>query len=255
VKGALRILEHHLAVYRRTWRGTVLVSFLSPLLFLASMGIGLGGLVNRNSGGIGGVSYLRFLAPGLLAATAMQTAAFETMYPIMGRLRWDKTYDGMLATPLRIRDLVGGEVLWLAGRLLTSAALFTTVMALFGVLRSPEALLAVPAAAATGLAFGAPIIGFSATRENDSGFAGLTRFVILPLFLLSGPFFPIEQLPRLLQAVAWAGPLAHGVALTRGLVLGTLDGGGALIHTAVLAAYTTAGILGARWALTRKLVT
>ena len=113
-----RVLEHNLMVYRRVWHGSVLGSLISPVLFLAAMGIGLGGYVNRGgAGALGGVSYLAFLAPGLLAAQAMQTAAFETTYPIMGKIVWDKLYDAMLATPLTVRDLLAGELEWLVVRL------------------------------------------------------------------------------------------------------------------------------------------
>ena len=117
-----RVLEHNLMVYRRVWHGSVLGSLLSPVLFLAAMGIGLGGYVNRGgAGALGGVSYLAFLAPGLLAAQAMQTAAFETTYPIMGKIVWDKLYDAMLATPLTVRDLLAGELEWLQDRVLLYA--------------------------------------------------------------------------------------------------------------------------------------
>ena len=99
------------------------------------------------------------------------------------------------------------------------------------------------------------MLAFSATQTRDSGFAALNRFIVLPLFLLSGPFFPIEQLPRLLESVAWVAPLAHGVALTRGAVLGTLGAGSALVHVIVLGAYAVSGVVVARGTLTRRLIT
>jgi lipooligosaccharide transport system permease protein len=205
----LRVLEHDLAVYRRTWRGSILVSFISPVLFLAAMGVGLGNLVRNGAGTVDGVSYVRFLAPGLLAATAMQTAVIETTYPIMGKLHWQRIYEAMLATPLAVTDLLIGEIAWLTLRLITVASVFFVVMTVFGTVHTPSAPAAIPATVLTGLAFGTPVLAFSATQTRDSGFAALNRFLVLPLFLLSGPFFPIEQLPRLLEAVAWAFPLAH----------------------------------------------
>jgi lipooligosaccharide transport system permease protein len=255
VTGATHVLEYDLAVYRRTWRGSILVSFVSPVLFLAAMGVGLGGLVHSGAGTVEGVSYLDFLAPGLMAATAMQTASVETTFPIMGKVHWMRTYEAMLATPLAVRDLLAGEVTWLLIRLTTVAVVFFSVMALFGVVTSPEALLAIPAAVLTGLAFGLPILAYSATQRNTVGFAAIERFIILPLFLLSGPFFPIDQLPQALQVVAWLAPLAHGVALTRGAVLGTLSSEATALHIAVLAAYAIAGSLAARVTLRRRLVT
>jgi lipooligosaccharide transport system permease protein len=252
--GALHVVEYDAIAYRRTWRGSLLVSFISPLLFLAAMGVGLGDLVNRGSGGVAGVSYLHFLAPGLLAATAMQTATAEMTFPIMGKVHWLRIYEAMLATPLTVRDVLVGEVVWLSVRLAAVATIFFCVMAMFGVVTTPLALLAIPVGTVTGLAFGVPIMAFSATRHNDSGFAALQRFVIMPLFLLSGAFFPIDQLPRALEVVAWMAPLAHAVAVTRGAVLGSLGGWTTVGHVVVLAAYIAAGLVAARWALTRRLV-
>ena len=251
--GPVHVVEHNALVFRRIWRGTIMVSFFTPLFFLAAMGLGLGGFVNRGAGGVGGVPYIEFLAPGLIAATTMQTAAFECMYPILGKIMWDRIYDAMLATPLRVRDLVAGEVTWVTLRLLMVGSIFWVVMAVFGVVHSPVTLLVIPAAALNGLAFATPIMAFTATRRNDAGFASIFRFVITPLFLLGGAFFPISKLPLFLQAVAWATPLAHGVALCRGLVLGNLLAGEVLLHIAVMAAYAVAGLILAEVLFLRRL--
>ncbi len=254
MRGTLSVLEYDLAGYRRSWRGSVFSTFVSPLLFLAAMGVGLGGLVQQRTGSVGGVSYLSFLAPGLLAATAMQTAMIETTYPIMAKVKWLHIYDGILATPVRVADIVGGELAFVGVRLTFVAAVNLLIMALFGVPRTPLALLAVPFAMATGLAFGAPIMAFSCTQQNDVGFSALNRLVVLPLFLLGGAFFPLTQLPAGLQGVAWLLPLSHGVALIRGAVLDDLGGGAALGHLAVLLAYTAAGTVLARHLLQRRLI-
>src|ERR1700737_4006223 len=112
--GALRVLEHHLFVYRRTWKGSVFMSFVSPVLFLAAMGVGLGSLISRGPvRTVDGVSYVAFLAPGLLAASAMQSAFVETTYPIMARIVWLRTYDGMLRPPTGVPVVRGGEFGWL----------------------------------------------------------------------------------------------------------------------------------------------
>ena len=161
--GTWRVLEHHLMVYRRTWKGGMFVSFASPILFLAAMGIGLGSLIARGPvRTVGGVSYLAFLAPGLLAATAMQTAFVEETYPIMAKLQWLRTYDGMLATPLTIGNLLGGEIGWLAVRQAITAIAFFIVLVIFGTVSSVAAVLMVPVAVLNGLAFGLPIMAFSA---------------------------------------------------------------------------------------------
>src|SRR5437867_4639585 len=120
--GALRFLEHHAVLYRRTWKGTIFVSFVSPLLFLAAMGLGLGSLISRGPvRTVEGVSYLAFLAPGLLAATTMQTAYVEATYPIIAKIQWLRTYDAMLPTPPTTPNVLAGELCWLPLRLSTVA--------------------------------------------------------------------------------------------------------------------------------------
>ena len=218
--GAARVLQRNLFVYRRTWRGSLFGSFLTPMLYLTAMGIGLGSLVA--SGGstlLGGVDYLHFLGPGILASSCMQTASFESTYPIMGKIAWRRNYEAILATPMQVHHLLIGELSWIGFRLTTMATVFMVVLTLFGIPRSPLALLAIPAAVVSGLCFAAPIIAFSATRTNDSGFAAIFRFVVNPLFLFSGTFFPVSQLPDQVEWIAAATPLYHGVALVRGAVL------------------------------------
>jgi lipooligosaccharide transport system permease protein len=252
--GALRVLEHHLLVYRRTWKGSVFMSFVSPILFLAAMGLGLGSLISRGPvRTIDGLSYVAFLAPGLLAASAMQSAFVETTYPIMARLHWLRTYDGMLATPIAVLDVLAGEFGWLAFRLGLGSCAFFLVMLLFGAVHSGLGLLAIVVAVLTGLAFGAPIFAFTATQRTDTSFALIGRLLITPLFLLGGVFFPIHQLPQLVQGIAWLTPLAHGVELARGLSVGAASPSAA-IHLAVLLVYVTIGIVAARITLPRRLV-
>jgi lipooligosaccharide transport system permease protein len=252
--GALRVLEHHLTVYRRTWKGSVFMSFLSPVLFLAAMGLGLGSLISRGpSRTVDGVSYLVFLAPGLLAANAMQSAFVETTYPIMARIQWQRTYEGMLATPIAVLDVLVGEFGWLTFRLALGSSAFFIVMLLFGTIHSVMAPLAILAAILTGLAFAAPILAWTATRRTDQSFALIGRFVITPLFLLGGVFFPLHQLPQVLQGIAWVTPLAHGVALARSVSLGVLAPA-AGIHLAILLLYAAIGIAAARITLQRRLV-
>jgi lipooligosaccharide transport system permease protein len=241
--GALKVLAHHLSLYRRVWKGSVFVSFVSPVLYLASIGVGLGSLVSRGPAHtIGGVSYAAFIAPGLLAATAMMTASSETTFPIMARVYWMRTYDAMLASPLRVRDLVAGEILWLTFRLAMVSVIFFLVMTAFQTVHSIQAIFAVPVAMLSGLAFGIPVMAWAAKQRTDTPFALLFRFVVTPLFVLGGTFFPIDRLPRLVESIAWLTPLAHGVALTRALTTGQAALPTAIGHVAVLLAYATAGI-------------
>ncbi len=243
---AARVLEYNARVYRRTWRGGLVSTFLAPVLFLTSMGFGLGHFVDSAgtaSGPLAGVGYAAWLAPGLLAAQAMQAAGFASTYPIMGRIVWDRIYSGMLATPVTVVGVVLGELGWIAVRLAILAAAFLVVMAGFGLVRSPLGVLAVPAAVLTGLAFSAPIVAFTATQRNDQAFNAIFRFGITPLFLFSGTFFPIEQLPAVVRPLAWVTPLWHGVELIRACTLDRVDVAAALIHVAVLAAFAAGGAL------------
>jgi len=256
---AARVLEHELLVYRRVWRGSIFSSFLSPVLFLAAMGVGLGSLVNARAGtaapgALAGISYLAFLAPGLLASTAMQTAAGEATFPIMAGIVWDKTYHGMLATPLRSLDVVAGKLTYVALRLLLVICVFFLVTVAFGAVARPTAILAVPAAVLTGMAFAAPIAAFSATQKSANAFNALFRFGVVPLFLFSGTFFPIEQLPALVRPLAYVTPLWHGVDLCRSLALGTAEPLAVAVHLAYLGTLTALGTWAALVTFERRLV-
>jgi lipooligosaccharide transport system permease protein len=233
--GLTRVLEHRAVQYRRTFRSSVFTSFLSPVLFLTAMGIGLGGYVDRSGGAaLGGLTYLQFLAPGLLAATVMQSAAFEATFPIIGGLNWQRTFHAMYATPLTPSDIAYGNLAWMAIRMAMIATVFTIVIVAFGAAHSPLVVLGIPVAILTGMAFAGPISAFSATQRNVNRFNVIFRFGIIPLFLFSGTFFPIEQLPSFFQPLAWLSPLWHGVDLTRGLVLGTVGQNPALMVAHVL---------------------
>jgi lipooligosaccharide transport system permease protein len=254
VAGAARVLQRNLMVYRRTWRGSLFGSFLTPLLYLTAMGIGLSQLMARGGTDmLGGVRYLDFLGPGILASSCMQTASFESTYPIMGKISWRRNYEAILATPMEVHHLLIGELSWIAFRMTSMATVFLIVLTVFGIPRSPLALLAIPAAVLTGVAFAAPIIAFAATRHNDSGFAALFRFVINPLFLFSGTFFPVSQLPDAGEWVAAATPLYHGVALVRGAVLDSMPATWPL-HVAYLVVFVGATGYVAYRLLRRRLV-
>ena len=218
--GSLRVLESDARVYRRTWRGSVISTFLNPVLFLLAMGIGLGQLVDD---GVGTASldlpYLTFLAPGLLAATAMQMAAGDASYPVMAGIKWRRTYEATLATPIRVPDLLYGHLGWMAIRLTFVTTVYALVMAAFDATTVAEGLMAVPPAVLTGLAFAGAVTAFTAKLKKEVGLASLFRFGIVPLFLFSGVFFPIEQLPAGIRPIAYATPLWHGVELCRGLAL------------------------------------
>jgi lipooligosaccharide transport system permease protein len=254
LSGAFRILERNALVYRHIWRGSLFSSFLQPTLFLLAMGVGLGALVDAGGAVLpGSVPFLHFLAPGLLAAACMQTASFESSFPVISKMTWQRNYEAVTTTPLAVPSLVAGELAWIGVRLTTVAATFMLVLVAFDVPRSPLAILAVPAAVLTGLAFAAPIIAYAATLDTTANFNALFRFGITPLFLFSGVFFPLSRLPEPLQAAAWATPLFHGVELVRGLTLGTLEGSAGLVHVLYLVGMVTVGMLAAVRTFSRRL--
>jgi lipooligosaccharide transport system permease protein len=240
---AVREFRYWLTNYRRTWRGSIYTSFLSPVLYLGAMGLGLGKLVDAHgTARLGGVSYLAFLAPGLLAAAAMQSGIEESTYPVLGSVKWRRTYYAAAASPLRPADIFHGHLLFTAMRLAMNSAIFLAVMAVFGAITSPWVLAALPVAVLTGIAFAAPVEAWAITVTKDTSFALVFRFGMIPLFLFSGTFFPVTQLPVWIRPLAYATPLWHGVALCRSLSLGTATLGGALVHVGYLAALAAVSI-------------
>ena len=239
---ALRSYEFWLAFYKRTWRGSLATSIVNPVFYLGALGVGLGTLVNRAGTTPGGVDYLAFVAPGVLAATAMQVGTTEASWPVLGSIRWTRVYYAMLATPLGIGDIVVGHQLWMATRVATSSAVYLAVIAAFGGIQSPLAVLALPACVLIGVAFAGPMAAYAATRERDGAFVPVMRFGIVPMFLFSGTFFPISRLPVVLEWVARATPLWHGVDLCRGLTLGTISWSSAVVHVAYLLVWAVGGI-------------
>ncbi|MEX2211916.1 MAG: ABC transporter permease [Gaiellaceae bacterium] len=248
------ILSWYARSYRHTWRATITVAFLNPLFFLLSIGVLLGGIVDERSADLGGLSYLEFVAPGLLAATAMQIGTNEGSFPVMAGLKWTRTYHAVVATPVRVAELFTGLFAWVALRIVVAAAIFTAVSAAVGAFRSPWSALAPLAALLCGLAFAAPIAATASALEDGSWLTGIFRFVILPLFLFSGTFFPVSQLPDWLEPVAWATPLWHGVTLCRDLASGSAELWPALGHAGYMAAFAVAGSLLAVWILRRRLL-
>jgi lipooligosaccharide transport system permease protein len=207
---AVRQFRFWLTDYRRTWRGSIYSSVLNPLLYLGAMGLGLGKLVNQHgTAQLGGVSYLLFLAPGLLAAQAMQTGIGECTYPVLGSVKWNRTYQAAAASPLRPGDIFRGHQLFVTMRLVMNSAAFLAVMAAFGAVRSPAVIWTLPAAVLTGLAFAAPVEAWAITQNKDAGFSVVFRFILIPLFLFSGTFFPVSALPALFEWIAYATPLWH----------------------------------------------
>lgn len=246
------VFEFHLVGYRRVWRGSTWSTFLLPLLTMLGFGLGVGAYV---AGGVDGVRYLDWIVPGLMAQTAMQTALGETSWPVLSKFEWIKTYMAQSAAPLRVSDVLGGQLAFVVFRVLIAVAAFLGVAALFGAAHSGWAVLAIPAAVLTGLAVAAPMTAFSASVHSDSYLAIVIRFGVVPMSLFSGVFFPLSLLPPALRAVAWALPLWHGVDLCRAATLGVArPATTVLLHLVVLGAWAGAGWVLALWRFRARLV-
>ena len=247
----LRQVDHWRVRWRRTWRGSAITNFVLPVLYLLGMGVGLGAYVDEGGAqdSLSGLPYLDFIAPGLLATTVFQNAVGASTWPVLGALKWDKTYYAMLATPLRVRDILLGNLWFIAARLTLTGAVFLGVLVAFGIATSPWALLALPAAALVGMAHATPCFAYAATIQRETGFMLLYRLGVVPMFLFSGAFFPVSQLPIALEWMARVLPLTSGVELLRDLVLGTPDLGRDLLYVAYLTLWVLAGF----WLADRRL--
>lgn len=250
----LRAYEYWLRSYRRTWRGSVISSLVNPVLYLTALGVGLGSVMKHRGNALG-VPYVDYVAPGMLAATCMQIASFESAYPVMAAIRWTRQFHAMLSTPLSIRDVIAGHQLYVASRIAFVSAVYLAIIAGFGAVHSPEALVAWPVAIVLGFSFSAPVSAMAAWLRRDEGFNALFRFGITPMFLFSGTFFPVTQLPHGFREIAYATPLWHAVDLMRHLTLGTASLWPAIGHVAYLAAWAVAGLALARRTYTNRLVT
>jgi lipooligosaccharide transport system permease protein len=236
------------------WPATVATAFLNPVFFLLSIGLLLGRLVDDGRADLGGLTYLEFVAPGLLAGAAMQMGTSDATYPVMAGIKWLRTYHAVVATPVRIVELVIGTVAWAALRIGVSSIIFVAIAAAAGAFRSPLAALAPLAALLCGLAFMTPIAAFCAGLEDDSAIPALMRFGIIPMFLFSGTFFPVEQLPDRLEPFAWVTPLWHGITLCRDLATGSVQAASAAGHVAYLLAFALAGTAAACVVFKRRLL-
>jgi lipooligosaccharide transport system permease protein len=250
----LRAYEHWLAQFRRVWRGSLGTSLINPVLYLTALGIGLGTLVDKTQNAPGGVPYLDYVAPGLLAAAAMQTAVTESSWPVMAAIKWSRVYYAMIATPLTERDAFVGHQLFVVTRVLAASVAYLAIITAFGAVNSWLALLVVPVAVLLGTAFSMPMAALAARVEDDRTFVTIFRFLIVPMFLFSGAFFPVTRLPLAFELVAYVTPIWHGVDLCRMLTLGNVELWAALGHVAYLLAWTVIGFELARRSYRRRLL-
>jgi lipooligosaccharide transport system permease protein len=228
---ARRLIERNLMVYRRAWM-IIFSGFFEPLFYLLSIGVGIGKLVGPVTGPGGGpISFRAFVAPALLASSAMNGAVYDSTMNVYFKLKYAKTYDAVLATPLSVGDVALGEITWALLRGLMYSAVFIVVMAALGDVVSAWAVLALPAAVLIGFAFAVGMAATTFLRSwTDFDFVQLA---VLPMFLFSTTFYPLSTYPRWLQLVVECTPLYHGVALLRALCLGGV-GPALLGHAAYL---------------------
>jgi lipooligosaccharide transport system permease protein len=220
--GAARLLERNFLVYRRYWI-VILSGFFEPIFYLFSIGIGISELVGDVTGPGGTtIEYTTYVAPALLAASAMNGAIFESTINIFFKLKYGKIYDAILSTPMTARDIAIGEITWSLGRGLIYSTAFLLVMGVMGLIESPWGLLALPAALVIGFAFAACGMAATTYMKSWQDF-DMVNLVVLPLFLFSATFYPLDVYPQFFQVLTQFSPLYHGVQLIRSLTLGTFD--------------------------------
>jgi lipooligosaccharide transport system permease protein len=239
--------------YQRNWRATVVSSVVQPVLFLLALGFGLGSQV-QPAEATGGLAYVVYLAPALLVATSVQIAAFESTYPILSAFKWQQTYLGIAASPITPGQIFGGHLMWVALRLGVSGAAYLAVAAILGTLTGFGVLASLLVSVLAGLALSAPVAAYSATLVTEGQqFSALFRFVVMPMTLFAGTFFPVSHLPAWVRPLAWVTPLWHGTELSRGLAFGGLPLLAAVGHLAVLVAMVGAGTWFGVRTFTRRL--
>ena len=246
---ALTVWRRNFLVWRKLIGPSLLFNFGEPLLYLLGLGFGLGRFV----GEVGGMSYLAFLATGLLASSSMNTATFEGLYSVYTRMVPQQTYDGMLATPVDVDDIVLGEMLWCATKGLISSTAILLVALGLGALHGWQAILCLPAFYLTGLCFAGPALVVSSLSRSYDFFAYYVTLVITPMYIFCGVFYPTDALPGIAQSFVDLLPLTHAVGLIRPLAAGQLPAEFAL-HVGVLTAYAVIGFYFAVVLVRRRLI-
>lgn len=234
-------LEHQFVRYRATWWSTIISSVLFPCFFLLAVGFGLGSQIDDTST-LGTVDYPSFIGPGVLGGVAVLQAGGLSLWPTLGAIKWQGDYQAALSTPLTTPGLALGHILWIGFRITVSATLYLAVLVAFGLVSSWLAVLAPLAACLLAMSIAGPLSAWSASQDGDDSFGPINRLGLSPLFLFSGAFFPIDQLPTVIGWVSRAFPVWHGVELTRGLINGSLETLAGLGHLGYLLLWAAAGL-------------
>lgn len=231
-KIALSVWHRNVLVWRKMLGPSLLIHFGEPFLYLVGLGYGLGSFIGEMSG----LPYLTFLASGIVASSAMNTATFEGMYSVYARMVSQKTYDSMLATPIDVDDIVAGEMMWCATKSTINATAILTVASLLGAVDQWTAIIAIPLAFLIGLCFAGPAILMASISTGYEFFSYYFTLVITPMFMLCGVFYPTRTLPEVMQYFVQILPLTHAVQLVRPLIAGQ-PSTDVILHISVLAGY------------------
>ncbi len=219
IRGVYKVWQRNWRVFRKVFWRAIVPTIFEPFLYLLGLGLGLALYIPK----ISGLGYLQFIAPGLVASSAMFGASYECTYNSFIRMKYEKVYEAMLATPLTIEEVIAGEILWGATRSSVNASIFLAAMALFGLVKSPLVLLVLPVIFISGLLFGVIGMIYTAIIPEIGLFNYYFTLFITPLFLFSGIFYPVEVLPHWARQLAWFTPLYHVVRVCRKLTLGRVD--------------------------------
>ncbi len=216
LKHAFRVWQRHFKVYTKLYRSSIALNFVEPVLYLAALGLGLGAYVKE----INGIPYIDFIAPGIIASSAMFAATYECTYGTYVRMEYQKTFDAILATPVNLSDLVAGELIWGASKSVLYGSIIMIVISAFGLVVSPLIILAIPLLFVSGLIFAEISIIFVAIVPGIDSFNYFYTLFMTPMFLFSGIFFPINGLPPLVSKLAFFTPLYHLVNICRSFSAG-----------------------------------
>ncbi|MBM7772490.1 lipooligosaccharide transport system permease protein [Actinokineospora baliensis] len=235
------VVEGLWAWYRRNWRSSAVSSVIEPVLFLLALGLGFGSQI-QPSAATGGLPYVQYLAPALVVASALQTAAFESTYPVLAAFKWKGTFLGVASTPITSTQLALGQLLWIFLRLSVSSVAFLVIAALLGAVTSLGVIGSLFAALLAAMAFAAPVVAYSATLQSEGQqFSAIFRFIVVPMTVFAGTFFPVDQLPAWVRPIVWLTPLWHGTELSRASAFGTGEFFPVLGHLAFLVALVVIG--------------
>jgi len=245
---------YHATYYAQTWRGSVASTVLFPIFYLAALGVGVGHLVNAHTGLVQGQTYLHFIAPSLLATTAMQLGEGESLWPVLAAVKWIRTYHAAAATPLEPVDILVGKLSWVLTRAFAIGVVYTIIIGASGALHSWWSLTLPFLCALIAVAFSAPLVAFAARSQTDGAFALIYRFGFVPMFLFSATFYPVSAYPGYLRPVVQFVPLYHGVALSRAAAFGGASWSATLGHLGFLVVMAASGLAWGCHTLRRRLV-